>query len=241
MFLLTLVQTSNAAADWTLAAYLGASRTRDTSLTLMQPAQGTNVTLSPVHYDSASFTPPFYYGYRIALFPKSRWFGVEGELIHLKVIADTARTADVTGTLGGEPVTGPRPLRSVIEHFSITHGVNLVLLNAVVRREHRTDARDMRPRFALVGRVGAGASIPHPESRIDGARFESYEWGAFSMQAAAGVELHLRGPVYVMGEYKLSRTAQDVSIVGGSARTALVTQHVVAGLVTRIGRRRLVP
>jgi hypothetical protein len=237
--LLTLVHASDAAADWTLAAYLGASQTRATSLTLSQPGLGTSLTLSPVHYDGASFDQRFYYGCRVAFFPRSRWLGVEGELIHFKVIADTSRTTTAAGTLGGARVDGPRPLGSLVERFDITHGVNLLLVNAVVRREAKTAPGDARPRVALVGRFGLGASFPHPESIINGARFDAYEWGAFSMQAAGGIELRVRGPVYVLGEYKISRTVQDVTIAGGSARTPLVTQHLVAGLVIRFGKPRV--
>ena len=235
VIVLSLVSVPEAAADWTLAAFLGASRTRETSLTLTQPGQGTNLTLFPVHYDSASFEAPLYYGYRIGLFPKSRWFGIEGELIHLKVIADTARVVNADGALGGLRVNGPRPMSAIVERFSITHGVNLVLINAVLRHQVPREADRRRARVAVVGRVGLGASIPHPESAINGEAYERYEWGAFSMQGAAGVELRLAGPLYVLSEYKLSRTVQEVTVAGGSASTPLVTHHLVAGLTTRFG------
>jgi hypothetical protein len=226
-----------ASAEWTLAVFLGASRTGDSSLTVAQPADGTNVTLSPVHYDSASFEAPPYYGYRVGMFPGSGRFGIEGEFIHVKVIADTARETNANGLLRREPVAGARPLASVLERFSITHGVNLVLINAVVRGQREVLAGSDRPRWILAGRFGAGASIPHPESTVNGFSFEGYEWGAFSLQAAAAIEVRVAGPIYVGGEYKLTRTVQDVTIAGGSARTSLVTHHLVGGLVAHIGNR----
>lgn len=234
--MLTLWAAREAAADWTLTAYLGASRTQETSLTLVRPGSDTHVTLSPVHYDSASFEAPPYYGYRVGWFPKSTWFGVEGEFIHLKVIADTARVTTVDGTFDGARVTGRRPMEEIIQRFSISHGMNLVLVNAVVRRGVAMSARTPTPRLVLTGRFGAGASIPHPESTVNGMTFESYEWGAFSMQGGAGIELRLGGRAYLTGEYKLSRTVQDVTIPGGSVRTPLVTHHLVGGLVTHLGR-----
>jgi hypothetical protein len=40
---------------------------------------------------------------------------------------------------------------------------------------------------------------------------------------------------YASGEYKLTRTVQDVTIAGGSARTPLVTHHLVAGVTFHLG------
>ncbi len=90
-------------ADWTLGAFLGGARTQPTSLAVTQPSAGTDVTLAPVHYGSASFEPPYYYAYRVGVFPGTRSFGVEGEFIHLKVIADTSRTTSADGIIAGQP------------------------------------------------------------------------------------------------------------------------------------------
>jgi hypothetical protein len=223
-----------ALADWTLTMYLGGARTNDTPLVITQPSDATAIRLSPVHFDSASFESPIYYGYRAAFFPRSGWFGIEGELIHLKVIADTTRLVDADGTLQGEMVAGQRPLQSVIERFSITHGVNLVLVNAVVRRQGHV-VRD-RPRWIVSGRFGVGASIPHAESAVRGVSAEGYEWGAFSVQGAASVEAHLAGRFYGLAEYKLTRTSQDVAIARGAAQTTLVTQHAAFGVAAHLGR-----
>lgn len=225
-----------AAADWTFGAFLGGARTQATSITLKQPSLSTDVRLSPVRYRSESFEPPFYYAYRAAFFPGSGWLGIEGELIHLKVIADTARVTVADGILRGETASGSRPLASVLDRFSITHGVNLLLVNAVVRRAAGADG-SAPPRWLLTGRFGAGASVPHVESTIGGVSLERYEWGSFSAQAAAGVEVRLASRLYLSAEYKLTHTVQDVSVVEGSARTPLTTHHVVAGVVVPLGSR----
>jgi len=232
---LVLSAPTPAVAEWTLSAFAGASWTRNSSLTLVQPVTDTHFVLSPVHYDSASFDVPPYYGYRIGYFPKSTWFGIEGEIIHVKVVADTTRLTNARGTLHGERVNAPLSMDSVVQRFSITHGVNLVLVNFVARRRFARSPHT-QSRLSVSGRFGAGASIPHPESTINVLAFERYEWGAFSLQAAVGLELRLRGPVGVMGEYKLSRTDQEVTIAGGSATTSLVTHHAVGGLVIHLAR-----
>ena len=227
------VDVHGASAEWSVAGFLGAAHTQESSIRLIQPPDSTDVKVSPIVYRAASFEPPIYYGYRIGCFPGWRWVGVEGEFIHLKVIADTSRPALFAGTLKGAAVSETQPIAAAMERFSITHGVNLVLVNAVVR--HRVGRDDAPPRWFMTGRVGMGASVPHVESTIAGASLEHYERGAFSVQGAAGVELRLARRVYLAGEYKLTRTVQDVSVVNGSVNTPLTTHHFVTGIVAHLG------
>ena len=236
--MVALALAAPASAEWTLGAFAGACRTGDSSLTLVQPDAGTNVTFDPVHYRSASFEMPIYYGYRVGAFLRPRWLGIEGELIHMKVIADTARTTRADGTVRGLAAAGPAAVDSVLQRFSITHGVNLLLAHAVVRRLDAAASSSRAPRWILLGRVGAGASVPHPESTAGSVSLEQYEWGAFTVQGAAAAEARIAGALYVSGEYKLTRTVQDVTIAGGSARTPLVTHHVAAGLTFHFGFAR---
>jgi hypothetical protein len=233
-----LAQPRSATADWTFGAFLGGARTQETSLTLKQPSADTNLRLSPVRYRSESLDPPLYYAGRVGFFPGSEWFGIEGELIHLKVVADTARQVRFDGVLRGETTGAVRQLSSLVQRFAITHGVNLLLVNAVARRTAGSSGT-LPPRWIVIGRVGAGASLPHPESTVDGLSLERYEWGAFSAQAAAGVERRLTTRIYLSGEYKLTYTVQDVSVAAGSARTPLVTHHAVAGLVVHLRRTQV--
>lgn len=222
-----------ASAEWTVALLAGGAHTQQSSITLVQPDESTNLTISPVAYRSESFEPPFYYGYRVGFLPHARWLGLEGEFIHLKVIADTARQATVDGALRGERISRPQPIAAVVERFSISHGVNLVLVNAVIR--HSANDDEPSPRWFAAARLGAGGSVPHPESTIGGASLEQYEWGSLSVQAAAGVEVRLWPHVYLAGEYKLTRSVQDVGVAGGSVRTLLTSHHLVTGVVAHLG------
>ncbi|HEY3128324.1 MAG TPA: hypothetical protein VGL91_02620, partial [Acidobacteriota bacterium] len=87
-----------------------------------------------------------------------------------------------------------------------------------------------RPRAFLTARVGAGPTIPHPESRIEGATQERYEIGSLGVQGAAGAQLRLRRGIYALAEYKFTRTRQSVTVSGGKAGTLLKTHHGVLGL-----------
>ena len=231
----TLAAPALASAEWSLGAFLGASATRDSFLEISQPADRTRLRIEPVSYRSASFDPPLYYGYRLGLFPGSGRIGIEGEFIHLKVIADTDRQAAVDGMLRGAAATGRLPVNEVLDRFSITHGANLLLVNAVFRHRALRRGTDAAHRWMLVARAGAGTSIPHAESAVGDLSVAQYEWGSLSMQAAGGASLRIVDRLYLTGEYKLTRVAPEVTIVGGSARTSLVTHHVVVGVAVHVG------
>jgi hypothetical protein len=218
-------------------AFIGGALTQVSSIHLVQDQTQTDVVLSPVHYRSESFDAPIYYGYRAGVFPRSGWLGVEGEFIHLKVVAETARTTSVTGVLDGRPVSATRPLADVVQRFEISHGLNLVLAN-VVARYMETAARPSASRWILSGRFGIGASIPNAESTFAGVSREQYEWGALSLQGAGGVEVRLTTRLYLTGEYKFTRTVQQVSVVSGTVRTPLRTHHLVAGVSAHFGDSR---
>jgi len=234
---LLLTTSAKARAEWVLGAFGGGAATRQSPVRLVQPVLGTDVTLTPVAYDGENTVWPVYYGYRLAFFPRGRWVGLEAEMIHLKVVADTRRMSHADGMIGGRVVSGRIPVAEVIERLSITHGVNLVLVNAVARRDLGARSVASGPaRASLVGRVGVGASVPHPESRIGGAFRAGYEFGSLSVQAAVGAELRVVGPLSLTAEYKITRTAQNVGVAAGRLHAVLVSHHAATGVAMRFGR-----
>jgi hypothetical protein len=202
---LLLTHPSQARAGWTVMAFVGGSRTSPARLTLDQPAAGIHVSFTRVPFDSRSFASPPYYGYRIAWFPV-RAIGVEAELIHLKVYARP-------GAMG---------LR--VERFSISHGLNLLLANAVWRQT------DQHRRCRLTARAGVGIAIPHAESRVAGIDQEQYELSSAAFQGAAGPEVRIAGRALAFAEYKVTTTAPRVSVAGGTIGGRYTSQHLAAGL-----------
>jgi hypothetical protein len=200
-----LMSSAPAHADWTLAAYLGGTWTSRADLTVDRPASGGPTTLSDVTFDSRSFESPPYYGYRFGWFRERSGVGIEGELIHLKVYARPE-------TLGAE-----------VRRFSISHGLNLVLANAVVRRPLPSSHR-----ASMTARVGAGVSVPHAESEVGGVTQEQY--GSLALQAAFGTEVRIAGRARLLAEYKLTTAAPTVSVAGGTIQGRYLSQHLAAGL-----------
>jgi lipid A oxidase len=215
-------------AEWIVAVYIGAAHTRPSTLTINQPAAGNVLTLNDVAYEGRSFSPPIYYGVRASLFPNASTFGMEVEFIHLKTYARTDREARVVGTQHGRAVDRHARLGEFVEQFSMSHGLNLILVNAVVRRALVLRAAGS-PGVGGGAPAAAAATLPHPESSIAGEQRDGYELGAPALHAAAGLEYHLSRRFALIGEYKLTRTAQDVEIARGNARASFTSHHLVVG------------
>lgn len=208
-----------------VAAYIGGAHTSSSALTVVQPSLGTNLTFENVRLESRSFDPPLYYGIRGSYFlPQIPRFGIEAELIHLKVFSNAQQRVRITGVRQGTAINAELPLGDIVQQYSISHGVNLLLFNAAVR--HAVG----RGRLILSARAGVGPTLPHTESRIEGQGQEQYEVGRVAWQAAAGAEVRLWKGLFAFGEYKFTRTRQNGKVFSGTAESLLRTHHGVLGL-----------
>ncbi len=225
---LVLASCPPAHADWTIAAFLGVAGTRSSSLRIDRPASDTALTFDPIDYRGESFTSPVYYGYRVGwILPFAPKLAVEAEFIHLKVFADTSATITVRGVERGRTVNRQQRLDQTVQLFSISHGANFALANLVFRQPLVTHPKG--DRVTVSARAGLGPTVPHAESTIAGAFQEQYELGSLGWQLAAGLEVRLMKGLHAIGEYKLTRTNQQVGVTGGHARTLLRTNHLVFG------------
>jgi hypothetical protein len=221
-------------ADWALAGFLGTVGTRANTLTLLQPDIGTSVSLDPVHYQSESFSSPLYYGFRLTSFLRHD-FGLEGEFFHAKAYARTGAMVDGRGTVGGAPLDGSVRLDSIVERFSMSHGLNFLLANAVYRHQIGHAAR---PRAWLLARAGAGMTVPHVESAIHGRYQEQYERGGPACQIAVAGEWRLAGPLYAAVDYKLTTTSVSVAVTGGTVSGRFTSNHVAFGIAWHVAAGR---
>jgi hypothetical protein len=217
-----------------VAAYLGGARTAGSSLTISQPSPENWLRFDYVHFEGRSLEGPLYYGFRGGYFLHELRLGLEAEFIHLKVYADTARQVQASGIRLGAPIDRILTLRDIVEQYSISHGVNLLLFNVVGR--YSIGARNGRDRLLLAGRFGAGPSIPHTESTVDGHHQEQFEAGRLGWQLAGGVELHMWRGLHALFEYKFTRTNQKGRVYLGQANSLLRSQHGIFGLTYRFGR-----
>jgi hypothetical protein len=233
VLLVLLACAAPARADWTFAAYLGAAHTLSSSLAVRQPPLATDAVFEPVSYRGESFRSPQYYGYRVGhTLPWLGHIAFEGEVIHLKVYAETDQDVRMTGSLNGIPLNRTAALSEVVQRFSLSHGVNLVLFNAVFR--HPLGASIGSPPVVVAARVGAGFSFPHGESSIGGVAQQQYELGAFGLGAAVGAEIRITRHLHGVAEYKFTRSTQTVGVASGEATALLRTHHALFGLGFRL-------
>jgi hypothetical protein len=215
-------------AQWIAGAYIGEAHTLNSGLTIRQPALATDISFHDISYRGESFQTPLYYGVRAGYFFHPKW-AVEAEFTHLKVFANVNQTATVTGILNGTLIDAREPVNTIVQRFSISHGVNLLLANAIFRHE-LWRSNDEKSAGAYVSlRLGAGATIPHAESTVQQRTDEHYQVGSPALQFAGTIELRICKRWYWMGEYKFTRTREQVDVSSGIAKSLLQTHHVVTG------------
>jgi hypothetical protein len=216
---------------WVVAAYIGGAHTSSSTLTVLQPSLGNNLAFENVRLASRSFDPPLYYGFRGGYFlPQTPYFGIEAEFIHLKVFSNPQQRVRVVGLLRGATINGELPLGEIVQQYSVSHGVNLLLFNGALRYAVRSDNDGPLGRLVLSARAGVGPTLPHTESTIEGQRQEQYEVGSVGWQAAGAAEVRLWKGLFAFGEYKFTRTRQNGKVFSGTAQSLLRSHHGVVGL-----------
>ena len=235
LFVAALVITlpSPARADWMVSAYLGGAWTRPSTARLDQPTQHSSLEFIDLHYRGESSRPRRYYGYRIGWIPTSRrWMAIEAEHVHAKVFAETGDIGHVRGTLRGVPIDTSQNVSLVVQELSMSHGLNFIFGNFVIRREFGAQLGAHRRATAAV-RVGAGPTVPHAESTVGGVSREQFEYGGFGAQVASSIEFAVWRGLHVLGEYKFTGTAARISVDSGEAVIPARSHHVVGGVAVR--------
>jgi opacity protein-like surface antigen len=213
---------------WFVAAYVGGAHTQDSDLTILQPTLGNSLSFENVRFSSRSSKAPLYYGIRGGYFlDRIPFLGFDAEFIHLKVFANPQQRVRVSGVRRNVGISAELPLGEIAQQYSVSHGVNLLLFDVAAR--HRIK-RAADGRLLLIVRAGLGPTLPHTESRIEGQGQEQYEIGRLVWQASAGAEFKLGRRLFVLGEYKFTRTRQHGKVSLGTAESLLRTHHGVFGV-----------
>jgi hypothetical protein len=208
-------------AQWAFHAYGGASFSRPADIRVVGPAVATDLVLRGVPWRNEPLEDPPYYSFTLSYAPQGlAVFAVE--FTHLKVFARTDARVPVSGVRAGAPVAGVEPVGDTFRRLSVSHGVNLVTVNAGA-------CWSLRPRVAVLALAGIGLSLSHPETDWSAGRDEHYEWDGPAVQVRA--EVRWRGGRWwgLGAGYRWSRVALDDRIPGGRVRLDLATHHVFAG------------
>lgn len=214
---LLLAHPSLASAQWYGAAFLGANTTRAADVTVK--GDDYDLTFPKVEFDGQPFTSPQYYGWRVGRFLSStRRVGVELEFIHLKVIAN------------------PEQLQPEVQRYQMTHGLNFIVVNLTSRLPLGRSAYGDAP-YALVSRIGAGATVAHAETTVFDEPRELYEYSGLGAHVALGLDVRVRGRLSLFTDYKLTYARPTISTArGGTGRTTTLSHHAAFGLAFGLSR-----
>jgi hypothetical protein len=216
-------------AESYIAGYIGGARTLSSDVILKRLDPQTRLTFDKVAFTGKSFESPIYYGYRVGHY-FTKHIGLEGEFIHLKVHANLGRVLTVHGTIDGLPVLRQAPMRAYADQFEVSHGLNMLLFNVVLRQGLFGGPEPRDARVALVVRAGTGPTIPRPEVIVFGAAGGAYEVGPVAVQGSAGLEIKLWRGLHVLTEYKYTFTPTSFAIPNGTASFDVHSHHFVTGL-----------
>lgn len=217
--------------------YFGQQFTDSSAIRFKQFSLRNDFTFHDVPLDSQSFVSPFYWGVRgTYYFERVPWLGVGVEYIHMKVFADTSDVRQLTGIRAGVPVDTGVPMNTVVQGFSISHGLNYVLFNGYLRHGFYKDpVRFPAGRVQPYGGIGAGPVIVHPENSVDHLdNGGGYDVGGAGGQVCLGVRFLLLQYFGVFAEYKFTFSSLEVDVAHGSAELDERSHHLIGGLTVSL-------
>ncbi|HSQ06031.1 MAG TPA: hypothetical protein VLN59_18485, partial [Burkholderiales bacterium] len=123
-------------------------------------------------------------------------------------------------------------MNTVVQGFSVSHGLNYVLFNAYVRHGFYKDPdRFPAGRVQPYGGIGVGPVIVHPENSVEHLdNSGGYDIGGAGGQVCLGARLLLLRYLGVFAEYKFTFSSPDVDVAQGSAHFDERSHHLIGGL-----------
>jgi len=225
---------ARADAQWYFGVYMGANHNSPADVRFDDPSASTAIVFHDVPFAAQPFQFPLYAGGRLGFRLPARRFSVEAEWLHMKVIAETGQPMHVTGTLFGDAIDSTFPMAQLIQRYDMTHGLNFLMGNFVVRLPLGADAKPHPA--SVVFRVGAGPNMAGTDSQAGGIVVQRYEHSGFGGQAAAGLDLPIRGAWSATVEYKFTYAKPQISVGDGHGRTTAVANQIAFGIAVGFSR-----
>jgi hypothetical protein len=218
-------------AQWYVGAYLGANQTRPAGVEVAVPNRNLSVEFEDVEFEAKPFSAPQYYGWRVGrMFGASRRIGVEMEFIHLKMYAKTDQVYPINDRTGLLDVPALTPMSGLVQRYAMSHGLNFILFNVVVRQPLGDGP------VSLVVRGGAGPTLPHAESTVLTVPREQYEYGGIGLDGGIGIDIRLGGRFSAMSEYKLTYAKPEIDVAGGTGQTSALSHQINFGITFGFAR-----
>ena len=229
-------------AEYYFSVYGGSMITHDSDVKYRDGAS-TDIRLDGVQWQAKPFSESPYGGYRLGYWCDSapNW-GISAEWIHGKMYAENENVS-VSGVRNGSTVSGTEPLGNTFSELSLTHGLNLYLLNLQYRwfladQESDSFCRRLQP---YVG-VGAGIVRPHIELTSASQSVRDYVVAGPAAQGFLGMNFDVAKHVSLFAEYKLTYADIDADLPGGgSLRTKALSHHFTIGVTISLGGKKSRP
>lgn len=229
-----------ATGQWSVTGFLGDATTSPAALTVLTTPDDINLKIGPVEFADESSRSPWYYGARVTRdLERVPWLAIEAEFIHAKAISRPSQSVPVTGLMNGIPVERTDALGETLPRFELSHGLNVLVGNAVL---HWPIVQVKgRPLVQLAGRGGAGVSIPHVEVTFAGQSTDRYQLGGWALAGSIGAEVRISTHVSGVFEAAWTRTALDLDIGRADLEANLTTRHIIGGVMWRFSPARSRP
>ncbi len=230
-----------ASAEVSISVYSGTSDTATSDLRIREPSSDSDATFHGVRWQARPFEDSPYYGIRLAYFQtNSSRIGASLDFTHYKIYAETERTLALDGRWDGVTVKGIGPMYLRVQHFEVSHGLNLAALNMIYRWPLGPAAALPESRWQAYVGAGLVAYVPHAEATING-NFTSagYQLGGFGYQVLAGLQCRVSRRMSLFAELKQDGGGLNMDFQGDTrARTGVRTFHALGGVTLSLGRSR---
>ena len=229
-----------AAAQWSVTGLLGNASTSPAVLTVRTTSDDTNLHIGPVEFADESSQSPWYYGARVTRdLKRIPWLAAEAEFIHAKAISHPSQMVRVTGLMNGVRIERLEALGDMLPRFELSHGLNVLVGNAVV---HWPIVRIKgQPFIEVAGRGGVGLSIPHVESTFAAESTDRYQLGGMALAGSIGAELRISTHVSGVFDAAWTRTSASLDIGSADLEANLTTRHIIGGVMWRFSPARSRP
>jgi len=223
-------------AQTSVSLYTGTSFTQASDLRVQQPATNTDATFRGVSWRARPLAKAPYYGIRVThFFDRLAHLGVSFDDTHYKIYARTDRIVPVSGLWNGTPVNEAARLDKRVQHFDISHGVNMGGIILLYRWMKQRTASF--PHGRVQPYIGGGPVyyVMHSENTIKQRTTDGrYQGSGFGFQILGGLQYGLARRVSFFAEAKFNAgTAKVATADEGSANTRLRTFHTLSGLSFR--------
>jgi hypothetical protein len=226
-----------ARAQWSVTGMLGDASTSPARVAIESRPPGVEIDVGPITFADESSRSPWYYGWRVGYGLQAvPWLAIEAEFIHAKAISDPNEIVHIRGHNPDGPFDRNEPLDSTLSRFELSHGLNVLVGNAVVHWP--LIRRNQLPIVEIVGRAGIGPGIPHVEATFDNRATDEYQLAGWAAAGSIGAEVHASSHLSAVIDLAWTRASLRLDLGNADLSGDFTTRHIIGGVKCQFAARR---